>query len=87
MSSLSDYYLELEPLRFNCDIKLIYHFHGVVVTPSKTIKTTRMLNEATFLIGIILLTCCNLPMALVYLGRLEHRRRIQDRLRLRQARQ
>jgi hypothetical protein len=42
-----------------------------------------MLNEITLLAGIFLLTCVNLPMVLVYLGRREHDRRLQARLQAR----
>jgi len=42
-----------------------------------------MINEITLLAGIFLLTCVNLPMALVYLGRREHDRRLQARLQAR----
>jgi len=39
-----------------------------------------MLDEIVVLIALFLITCVNIPMVLVYLGRLEHRRRLQDRL-------
>lgn len=39
-----------------------------------------MINEFMFLITLFLITCVNVPMALVYLGRMEHRRLIQNRL-------
>ena len=44
-----------------------------------------MLNETMFLIALFFLTCVNVPMALVYLLRREHNRRLQERLRQREA--
>jgi hypothetical protein len=45
-----------------------------------------MLDQIMFLSALFLITCVNVPMALVYLGKREHNRRLQERLQARRAR-